>query len=421
MEDGEQDEQPGDAGPAEAAPTTSSTGISASQLYKMRREVAEARRVIESTEQPDLEHVIEAGEAAEEAGQALASVDLLAASRYAESIAKTFASLYDTSAFAQMALFTSVPEEIASPLRVWDEVVPRSALGDMVEQINKSISHVYDMPGFASSLAATAESVRSAESVVEVSGIASIAETVDAWWQSTAAASSILDAVDQSALSQVVEASSIYTKTLFDSIGAGSAMAQIASEAMSGAIGSLIDSPAYVGLRSTLYDDATFSGLHSFMEQTDLSGLASLAQRALGDVPLGALEEAAARLRSEDLDEEEFEDAAIQALRETDEDFDPDAPPTPEEVAATEAFVQLLMLLRPDLTDDPALRKRVRWVGRGGGALVGVYLLVFHLPVFAAVGTLLILLGFANGGGNVIDRISSPSAYKDDEETPTSS
>lgn len=129
--------------------------------------------------------------------------------------------------------------------------------------------------------------------------------------------------------------------------------------------------------------------------------------------------EAASRLKTtdHDLDEEEFEEVASQALREVDEDYDPDLPPTSQQMAATEALVQLLVALRPDLSDDPIFRRRVAWVSGSGGALAGLALLMFYPPVFAAVGTLFVFVSIVQGTQKGADRLIAPSAHKKTQDT----
>ncbi|MBD7951224.1 hypothetical protein [Oerskovia rustica] len=122
----------------------------------------------------------------------------------------------------------------------------------------------------------------------------------------------------------------------------------------------------------------------------------------------------ASRLTStdEELDEEQFEEVANQVAREVDEDYDPDLPPTPDEMAASKALVQLLIALRPDLSDDPQFRRRVAWVSGGGGVVVSTAMIMSYPPAFALISTLLVIVSIVKGFQNGADRLVAPGAYK---------
>lgn len=405
------------------------TGLTRVEVEHARRVAEDARRVMDSIDQGALDRISQATEASRVAQRALDTTSLseryaglvpslgipkpeslLRSTAHAASIAERLASTHDMGALARLAMPSNVTADLLASMRVWDQAVPESgALSEMIKQIGESATHVFKAQGLANSPA-----------------IARIAESLGTWEQSSAlgnlahAASlaSVSAAGGGSALNVLVEESALYTRSLFENTGISAAMERLARQSTSGAFASLLDTPAYESLRTSLRDDSTFAGLHSLMEQTDFSSIASLAQGALGSVPLGALQEASARLGSvdPDLDEDEFEEAAIRALREVDEDFDPDVPPTPEDMAATEALVRLLIALRPDLSDDPVLRKQANWFARGGGAVLGVYLFMFHSPVFAALGTLVLILGFAKSTGDVADRLLAPGAHEADQE-----
>lgn len=117
-----------------------------------------------------------------------------------------------------------------------------------------------------------------------------------------------------------------------------------------------------------------------------------------------------------DLNVEEFEEAALQAASEVDEDFDPDSPPTPEEIKASDALVRLVILLRPDISNDLVLRSGAKWVTKGGGFMLFYYLYTFHPQAFTHLAALMFVLSTTNNGSNIVDRFLAPSAYKDDEE-----
>lgn len=400
------------------------TGMTRVEVEHARRVAEDARRVMDSIDQGALDRIGQATEVSRVAHRALDTTSsseryaglvpslgiprpegLLRSTAHAASIAERLASTHDMSALARLAMPSNVTADLLTSMRVWDQAVPESgALSEMIKQIGASTTNLLKAPGLANSpaIARIAESLGTSE---QSSALANLA-------QATSLASAAA-AGGGTALSVLVEESALYTTSLFENVGVSAAMERLAGQSTSGAFASLLSTPAYESLRTSLLDDSTFAGVHSLMEQTDFSSIASLAQGALGSVPLGALQQASARLGSvdPDLDEDEFEEAALRALREVDEDFDPDVPPTPEDMAATEALVRLLIALRPDLSEDPVLRKQANWLARGGGALLGVYLLVFHSPVFAALGTLVLILGFAKSAGDVEDRLLAPGAH----------
>lgn len=117
------------------------------------------------------------------------------------------------------------------------------------------------------------------------------------------------------------------------------------------------------------------------------------------------------------LNVEEFEEAALQAASEVDEDFDPDSPPTPEEIKASDALVRLVIQLRPDISNDLALRRGAKWMTKSGGLLLYSYLYFFHTQVFVHFTVLVFILSTTNSGSDIVDRILAPSAYKDDDES----
>ena len=230
-------------------------------------------------------------------------------------IAERFASTHDVGALARLAMSSTVSDNLAASMRLWEQALPEnSALNHMIKQVGESTSHLFNGQNLASTAA-----------------IASLGESLSAWGQSQAlrdlaegtTLASAFFAGEGNALDGLIEQSSLYTKGLFENSGISGALESLARQSTAGAFASLLDSPVYEGLRTSLYDDATFAGLHSLMEQTDLSSITSFAERALGGVSLGALEAAAARLGSidPDLDEDAFEGVAIEALREVDEDY----------------------------------------------------------------------------------------------------
>lgn len=219
-------------------------------------------------------------------------------------------------------------------------------------------------------------------------------------------------------LGKVIAESGIYTKKFFDEEGTLSAFRKMVLDSI-GAQPSryIFTDAAFTGLRTALTEDAE-AKVRSLSSLLDADDIASIAQRALTAIPYDTLASAYERLEDADLDDDddEFEGAAVRALREVDEHYDPDAPSTAEQIAATQAFLRLVVALRPDLSDDPALREKVKWVARGGGAVFCIFLLIYYAPVFYALGTLLFILEFGKSSGDIADRALSPGAYREQQD-----
>ena len=209
-----------------------------------------------------------------------------------------------------------------------------------------------------------------------------------------AASRSVIDTVykagltgDDSPLSKLIAESSIYTKALFEKQGVSGALQHMINES----------TRDFGYMRSMMQiDDQTRGVLRSVSDQISASDISTLAQRAIGNVSYETLSAAYARLQEAgQIDEDNFEEKAVEALREVDEDYDPDAPPAAEELTSREALVALLIALRPDLSDDPARMRKMTLLAAGSGPLFYYYFMFFFPGVFLALHTLFEMIGVA--------------------------
>lgn len=146
------------------------------------------------------------------------------------------------------------------------------------------------------------------------------------------------------------------------------------------------------GLRSSLYADPATGFYNRVTERVSLSDLTSAAQGMLAGKPMESLDAIYERLVLDDIEDEDgFEEAASRVLSEVEED-DVTAP-SEEDLTSREALVQLLIALRPDVSDDPDLHRNLRRYVGGSGLLFYLYLRVFHPQFLMALGMLLEMLG----------------------------
>jgi len=117
-------------------------------------------------------------------------------------------------------------------------------------------------------------------------------------------------------------------------------------------------------------------------------------------------------------DEKGFEEATSRLLSEVEEDHELDVTQSAEELTAREALVELLIALRPDVSDDPDLHRNLRrYIGRSG-VVFYLYLRVFYPGFFMALGTLLEMLGLYSLLLAVTDHTVARGKEPPDEDQP---
>ncbi|WP_448062310.1 hypothetical protein [Cellulomonas hominis] len=461
MEDREQDEQPEDTAepgeavePAESAPPAPGTGISASKLYRLRREVAEARRVINSTERPEPEQINEAAQAAEEAReslrgtsiaeeylrlnphrQSLVSEETLGSMRYAQQkMAGQFASTYGASSAIQ------------SMVGALDAIArhPDSGTSRMLSQMGRASELVARMvpPESLSNLSAGVQSLASiyASHPAFTSGL--------------------------SGMSRLLAESSLYTRRLINSEGTVGALQKMINETRAdqqlarlyseqhhdptqGTVGALQqmvnEESARRSRLADLYEQMTSDSvtkdetledldddlvrrsedldddLVRLSEDLSLDDLAGLTEYALRDAEFDTrasfyqrLEEAA----PEDLDE--FERIAKEVLEEEGlleelEGGDSESP----DITPRQALLALAVAQFPDITIGREERKRIDLYVQGTGVLFYAYIRVFQPGFYIFLATLLELLGLMSVlrivNNRALDRVTEDEPDGDED------
>ena len=80
-------------------------------------------------------------------------------------IAERFASTHDVGALARLAMSSTVSDNLAASMRLWEQALPEnSALNHMIKQVGESTSHLFNGQNLASTAA-----------------IASLGESLSAW------------------------------------------------------------------------------------------------------------------------------------------------------------------------------------------------------------------------------------------------
>lgn len=434
MEDREQDEQPEDTAepveavePAESAPPVPSTGITPSQLYRLRREVAEARRVIDAADKPDPDRIEEYAKAAEEARetlrgtsiaeqylrlnphhQSLMSEEMLGSTRYAQQIAGQLARNYGAGSALQS---TVTALESAGKF-------PDSGVRQMLSQIGEISDQIARMNAPAiGSVSAAVQSL--ADVYAKNPALLDLGKTSAIAANAMSGNPALTSGV--SGIVRMIAESGLYTRSLIEQEGTVSALQKMINETSAGqrladlyaqqypdpnlgtvgALQQMINQASGGNRLAELYaqavgEDATVEDLDDDLarlsEDLNADDIAGLTQYALEDAGFETralfyqrLEEAA----PEDLDA--FERLAKEALEEegVEEDLDAAVP----YLAPREALLALFLAQRPDISDDPQLHRRIRRYVGGSGIFFYAYLRIFNPGFFVFLGTLLEVLG----------------------------
>ncbi|NCT90386.1 hypothetical protein GXB85_05395 [Cellulomonas sp. APG4] len=362
---GEQDEEPrepeGSAARPDHATSTSSSGISASKLYRLRREAAEARRIVESTEHPDPEVIEEAYEASEEAREALRGTDI--AEEYLRQNPDR-QSVVSLDLLGISDLIEQMQRSIVPDIAGWQQ----SILGN----VNPVLPAIESMQAVLGS--AAFDTVRA----VQLSGVTSLIETMQAqqtlMFKQIMPTFSVLDTLAP-ALQQLSGIAEVQR-----SIIASSAIQEMVSRP-------LVDLSAILSVLPTQQMLADILTTADYTKALDLSNVLPKAF-GLADISTAAHAATVAQQAAADVDDDEAEEAAVQAVLEAiGNELDPQAPPTPEQAVALETVARLIIRLRPNLGDYFTARGWLVGIATNGTLVAFIYLALAQPALLTALFT----------------------------------
>ncbi|MBD7951223.1 hypothetical protein [Oerskovia rustica] len=159
-----------------------------------------------------------------------------------------------------------------------------------------------------------------------------------------------------------------------------------------------------------------FPDLRHIPEQARSADIPSLASQALSHLPSAVtLREVFARLEDVE-DDNRFEEAVEAALLDVEPDSDLASPATEEELSSRQALMELLSALRPDLTGDPDLSRKIsRYAGASSVVFYG-YLYYFQPDLFVVMRVYLEMFGLGSLISGAMHKFSAPKQRRDSEE-----
>lgn len=303
-----------------------------------------------------------------------------------KTLAAQLANFPDATALARAAMTSASIESLAGTSRLWERLGVNSAVLDAVRglSVNEKTRNALQQIGEdVSRLSGTRHtdliSKASAMALGKIASpaVTSLAGTLSQWHQENMQADADLAAKmmaaaspeTRSTIDKLIEQSSLYAKSLYEQTGTLGAIDRVTMEARARGFSPSLEGDDYKSVRSTMRrspvpQDATTDESEDLLDVEEVE--------------------------AEEIDQE----AALQAVLEAIEvEFDPDSPPTPEEVTALKAFAGLMVILRPSLRDDPEVGRWLVGMTTGTTLQVLVYLAIAHPGILA---TLFIVTGITS-------------------------